>query len=116
MARTIRPDWREIAEAFFQSGKTQSDYADAVGVSVWTLRYWLSKLKDEFYENAGADENLGDLLIKAAERHGGLTSRQVADALYVPMKRARKYLGWLVEEGALEVRGDKHGRYFVPVK
>ena len=114
-----RKHWKEMADKLDKSGLSQTAFAEQEGISVWTLRAWLSRFADEAKEQGAAGttaEGLDDVLVAAASKHGHLTSRQVALALKIPQERAQEYLRWLVEEGRLRERGSRHATLYLPTR
>ena len=101
---------------------TQSKFASERGVDVNTFRYWLRKVRDEGKgrSKTGLDvsyvpEKLDDILVAAARKNGAVTSRQVASAFGVKIDKARRWLGWLVNEGRLNrVGSTKSTRFILP--
>lgn len=78
----------------------------SLGTTMWTPTNSVAWVKRVRLEGAGAvstemPETLDDILVAAAELHGGLSITQVAKATGVSRTLARKWLGWLEEEGRL---------------
>ncbi len=111
--------WRGLIEAWEASGLPQTKFAKQRGVSVWTLRAWVARLKageaEPIEDTSDADgESLDDILVAAATEHGELSAAQVAEAMGITTRKARQYLRWLVEEGRLKTVGrTKATRYLL---
>ena len=131
MARGVtegRDYWTTTITDYHRSGLSQTIFAKRNGISVWTLKAWIARLKQEgmgqskqVSEPAKSGEasksvsrRMDEILVGAAKKHGSVTTGQVAKALQVPAFRARMYLRWLVEEGRLAVEGEKRRTRYVP--
>ncbi len=107
-----RDYWAEVMAEFNDSGLTQATFAMKKGISKWTLRAWVIRLRDEAEPKL---DRLDDILVEAARRRGGLTSGEVATAVGVTTGKAREFLHWLVEEGRLVKTGKTRStKYVVP--
>lgn len=107
-----REFWLRAIDEYGRSGLSQRAYSRKRGLSVWTLKMWISRFKKERSAEAGT---LDHVLVEAAALHGWLTSSQVAKAMQIPQLRAREYLRWLVEEGRLRVKGRARSTRYFPV-
>lgn len=116
MARGIskgRAYWVWMIDQYKASGLSQRAFAKERGISIWTLKEWIARLKRESDDDA--TEGLDQVLVAAARKHGFLKTGQVVEALGITRERAREYLQWLVDEGRLRVEGSYRWTKYLPI-
>lgn len=107
--------WIWMTDQYRASGLNQRDFARRKGISIWTLKEWIARLKREAGSGDDSEpESLDDILVAAAKKHGFLKTGRVTEALGITRERAREYLQWLVEEGRLRVKGSYRWTKYLP--
>lgn len=57
MARESRAVWSERVARWIESGQSGAEFAEAIGVNVWTLRKWRQRMSEEKRSTAQALES-----------------------------------------------------------